>query len=113
MCDSSSALSCCSESIAVQDKVCINWQFAAAGTQIIYSDNLAQIIKGTGYVKIVTGTVGVTINFLLTGVVIPVQTIIVPPNGSTTFTVSRFNTINLVATGAVQGEFCITVRYTI
>lgn len=51
MCEANSTLSCCSDKVIVQDKVCSNWQLAAAGTQIIYSNNISQTINGTGYVK--------------------------------------------------------------
>ncbi|GAB6988226.1 DUF3992 domain-containing protein [Paenibacillus pini] len=111
MCDTS--LSCCSEKIIVQDKVCTNWQLTAAGTQTIYSDNVAQIINGTGYVKYETGIGTLTVNFFRTGVVAAIQTIVIPAGGSTSFTVSRFDTISLTSTAAAQGEFCITVRYSI
>ncbi|CAH1195347.1 hypothetical protein PAECIP111893_00675 [Paenibacillus plantiphilus] len=109
MCNST--LSCCSDKIVVQDKVCTNWQLAAAGTQIIYTDNMSQIISGTGYIKYETGTGSLTVNFLITGVVAPIQTIVIPAGGSSSFTVARFNTISIVSTAAAQGEFCITVRY--
>jgi hypothetical protein len=112
MCNSNlSTLSCCSDKVVVQDKVCINWALAAAGTQTIYTDNISQSINGTGYVKAETGTGTVTVNFFRTGVVAAIQTIVVPAGGSTSFTVSRFNTISLTTTAAAQGEFCITVRY--
>ncbi|AJS58240.1 DUF3992 domain-containing protein [Paenibacillus sp. IHBB 10380] len=111
MCNS--ALSCCSDKIIVQDKVCTNWQLAAAGTQTIYSDNISQIISGTGYVKFETGTGSLTVNFFKTGIVAAIQTIVIPAGGSSSFTVARFDTISLTATAAAQGEFCITVRYSL
>ncbi|GKU79445.1 DUF3992 domain-containing protein [Paenibacillus sp. L3-i20] len=109
MCNTS--LSCCTDKITVQDKVCTNWALAAAGTQTIYTDNISQIINGTGYVKYETGTGNLTVNFFRTGVVAAIETIVVPPGGSASFTVARFNTITLTTTAAAQGEFCITVRY--
>lgn len=113
MCDTNATLSCCTEKIIVQDKVCSNWQLAAAGTQIIYADNISQIISGTGYVKYESGTGALTVNFFRTGVVAAIQTLVIPAGGSASFTVSRFNTISLTSTTTVQGEFCITVRYTL
>ncbi|SDW61610.1 DUF3992 domain-containing protein [Paenibacillus sp. CF384] len=107
MCNS--ALSCCSDKVMVQDKVCTNWQFTAAGTQTVYTDNLSQIITGTGYVKIESSTGPITVTFIRNAATI--QTIIVPAGSSTSFTVGRFDTINLTATAAAQGEFCITIRY--
>ncbi|RXZ78683.1 DUF3992 domain-containing protein [Paenibacillaceae bacterium] len=109
----SSELSCCTEKVIVQDKVCTNWQLAAAGTQTIYSDNVSQTINGTGYVKFETGTGTLTVNFLRTGVVAPLQTIVIPSGGSASFSVARFNTITITSTAAAQGEFCITVRYSL
>ncbi|MFD0589685.1 DUF3992 domain-containing protein [Paenibacillus sp. GCM10027627] len=112
MCNTTS-LSCCSDKTIVQDKVCTNWQLTAAGTQTIYSDNISQIISGTGYVKYETGTGTLTVNFLRTGVVAPLQTITIPAGGSASFTVAKFNTITLTSTAAATGEFCITVRYSL
>jgi hypothetical protein len=112
MCNSNvSTLSCCSEKIIVQDKVCINWALAAAGTQTIYIDNISQVINGTGYITSDTGAGTVTVNFFRTGVVAAIQTIVIPAEGSASFTISRFNSITLTTTAAAQGEFCITVRY--
>ncbi|ANY69099.1 hypothetical protein BBD42_23400 [Paenibacillus sp. BIHB 4019] len=111
MCDNTPSLSCCTDKIVVQDKVCINWQLAAAGTQVIYSDNISQIISGTGYVKYETGTGTLTVNFFAAGVVAPIETIVIPVGGSASFTVARFQSISITSTAAVQGEFCITVRY--
>ncbi|MGG1639454.1 hypothetical protein BK120_25320 [Paenibacillus sp. FSL A5-0031] len=113
MCETNSTLSCCSDKVIVQDKVCSNWQLAAAGTQIIYSDNISQTINGTGYVKYETGTAPLTVNFFRTGIVAAIQTIVIPVGGSASFTVARFNTISLTTTAAAQGEFCITVRYSL
>lgn len=103
------ALSCCTDKTFVQDKVCTTWVIPAASTQTIYSDNIAQTISGSGYVKLETGTGPLTLTFLLNTVI--VQTIIIPTSGSTTFSISRFDTITLTTTGVSQGEFCITVRY--
>lgn len=108
MCDSI-ALSCCPDKTIVQDKVCTNFQLTAAGTQIIYVDNIAQIISGTGYVSNEIGTASITVNFLNNAVV--VNTLVIPAGGSASFTIRRFDTISVVATTATQGEFCITVRY--
>jgi len=105
------SLSCCSDKVSVQDKVCINWQLAAGATQTIYADNISQIITGTGYIKLETGTGPLTVNFLVTGSVTPVQTITVPTGGSASFSAARFNTISITSAAATQGEFCITVRY--
>lgn len=113
MCNSNTALSCCSEKITVQDKVCTNWQLAAAGTQIIYSDNISQTISGTGYVNFETGTGTLTVNFFKTGIVAAIETIVIPAGGSGSFTVARFDTISITSTAAAAGEFCITVRYTL
>jgi len=113
MCETNSTLSCCSEKIIVQDKVCLNWQLAAAGTQTLYTDNISQIITGTGYVTYETGTGTLTVNFFGTGIVAPIQTIVVPVGGSASFTVARFSSISLTTTAAAQGEFCITVRYSL
>ncbi|MGO4185797.1 DUF3992 domain-containing protein [Paenibacillus sp. MCAF9] len=113
MCETNSTLSCCSEKIIVQDKVCLNWQLAAAGTQTLYTDNISQIITGTGYVSYETGTAPLTVNFFRTGIVAAIQTIVIPVGGSASFTVARFNTISLTTTAAAQGEFCITVRYSL
>ncbi|WP_256757427.1 DUF3992 domain-containing protein [Cohnella sp. WQ 127256] len=112
MCDT--ALSCCSDKNIMQDKVCTNWLIATIGTQTIFSDNIAQTINATGYVKFETGTGTVTVNFFKTGIVAAIKTIVIPAGGSSSFTVSRFNTISLTSTAAAaQGEFCITVRYSI
>lgn len=108
MCNTS--LSCCSDKIAVQDKVCTNWQLTAIGTQIIYSDNISSNINGTGYIKFDTGTGTVTANFSRSGVTI--QTIVIPAGSSVSFSVARFDTISLTSTAVdALGEFCITVRY--
>jgi len=106
-------LSCCSDKIFVQDKVCTNWQLTAAGTQIIYSDNISQIISGTGYVKNEIGTAPITVDFIRQGIATPLKTIVIPPGGSASFSVAHFSTISIVATAAAQGEFCITVRYSL
>ncbi|NQX64786.1 DUF3992 domain-containing protein [Paenibacillus alba] len=112
MCNSDLALSCCSDKITVQDKVCTNFLIAAAGTQVIYSSNISQNINGTGYVNFETGTGTLTVNFFITGVVAAIQTIVIPAGGSASFTISRFNSISLTSTAAAaQGEFCLTVRY--
>lgn len=111
MCDTT--LSCCTDKISVQDKVCTNWQLAATGTQTIYTDNISQIINGSGYVKFETGTGNLTVNFFTVGVVAAIQTIVIPAGGSAAFTASRFSSITLTSTAAAQGEFCITVRYTL
>ncbi|GFZ90664.1 hypothetical protein GCM10008018_41330 [Paenibacillus marchantiophytorum] len=113
MCHTATDLSCCSEKIIVQDKVCTNWQLVAAGTQTLFTDNISQIITGTGYVKSEIGTGTITVNFLRTGVVAPIQTITIPAGGSSSFSVARFNTISVTTTAAAQGEFCITVRYSL
>lgn len=113
MCESTSTLSCCSEKIVVQDKVCTNFLLPAAGTQVIYTDNISQTISGTGYVTYETGTGTLTLNFFKIGIVAPIQTVTVPVGGSATFTVRRFDNISLTSTGAAQGEFCITVRYSL
>jgi len=104
-------LSCCSDKTIVQDKVCTSWQLTAAGTQVIYSDNVSQTISGTGYVKFETGTGTLTVSFFRTGVVAALQTITIPAGGSASFSVTRFNNISITSTAAAQGEFCITVRY--
>ncbi|NOU68319.1 DUF3992 domain-containing protein [Paenibacillus sp. LMG 31461] len=110
MCSCNTALCCCSEKTYVQDKVCTNWLTAAAGTTTVYTDNLATLISGTGYIKNETGTGNITVNFLRSAA--PVMTaIIVAPGGSTSFTVGRFDTITILTTAAASGEFCITVRY--
>ncbi|MBP2000148.1 hypothetical protein J2Z69_001167 [Paenibacillus shirakamiensis] len=113
MCNNDIALSCCLDKISVQDKVCTIIQLAAAGTQVIYTDNIAQIIMGTGYVKFETGTGTMTVNFLRTGVATPIQTVTIDPGGSTSFSAARFDTISVTTTAPAQGEFCITVRYTL
>ncbi|MGO4369698.1 DUF3992 domain-containing protein [Paenibacillus sp. MCAF20] len=104
-------LTCCSDKTFVQDKVCINWQFTAGGSQTVFTNNLSQNINASGYVKFESGAGIVTVNFIRTGVVTPIQQIVITPSSSATFTVARFDTIALVATAAGQGEFCITVRY--
>lgn len=106
-------LSCCSDKIIVQDKVCTNWQLTAAGTQIIYSDNISQTISGTGYVTFETGTGTLTVNFFRTGIVAAIETIVIPSGGSGSFTVSRFDNISITSTAEAAGEFCITVRYSL
>ncbi|MNQ78856.1 hypothetical protein D3C85_937780 [compost metagenome] len=111
MCSCNTAsLTCCSEKTYVQDKVCTNWLLAAAGTATVYTDNMATLISGTGYVKNETGTAAITVAFLRSAV--PVMTAItVPAGGSASFTVGRFDTIAITTTAAATGEFCITVRY--
>lgn len=113
MCDT--ALSCCTDKVFVQDKVCTNWLFTAVDTQTIYSDNISSIISGTGYVKFETGTAAtvLTVNFFKIGIVAPIQTLVIPVGGSATFTVARFDSISFTSGGAAQGEFCITVRYSL
>lgn len=111
MCDT--ALSCCTDKIFVQDKVCTNWLFTAADTQTIYSDNISSIISATGYVKYETGVGVMTVNFFKIGIVAAIQTLVIPVGGSATFTVARFDSISFTSAGAAQGEFCITVRYSL
>ncbi|MDR6552881.1 S-Ena type endospore appendage [Paenibacillus qinlingensis] len=107
---SNTALSCCSDKTYVQDKVCTNWLMTAAGTTIVYTDNMATLISGTGYIKNETGTAAITVAFLRSAA--PVMTAItVPAGGSSSFTVGRFDTITITTTAAATGEFCITVRY--
>ncbi|QGR00284.1 DUF3992 domain-containing protein [Paenibacillus psychroresistens] len=110
-CTTTSSLSCCSDKTIVQDKVCTNWVVPAAGTQIIYSDNISQIISGTGYVKFEVGTGPLTITFSQNAGT--VQTITILAGSSYTFTISRFDTITLGSTADAEGEFCITVRYSL
>lgn len=93
----------------MQDKVCTNWAVPAAGTQIIYSDNISQMISASGYIKLETGAGPLTATFSLNAAT--VQLITIQTGSSSSFTISRFDTITLASTAATQGEFCITVRY--
>lgn len=108
-----SAHNCCSDQLFVQDKVCTNWRLAAAGSQIIYTDNISPVIYGTGYIKLDPGSANVIATFSKTGIHKPIQTLIIYPGGSTSFSVARFDTISLTSTTTAQGEFCITVRYSL
>ncbi|CAH1205201.1 hypothetical protein PAECIP111891_02706 [Paenibacillus allorhizoplanae] len=110
MCSCNSALCCCSEKTYVQDKVCTNWLMTTAGTTTVYTDNMATLISGTGYVKNETGTADITVAFLRSAAPV-ITAITVQPGGSTSFTVGRFDTITITTTAAATGEFCITVRY--
>ncbi|EJQ54250.1 MULTISPECIES: DUF3992 domain-containing protein [Bacillus] len=109
----SSSLSCCSNKTLVQDQVCTDWSITGAGTQIVYTNNLTQEIYGSGYVKYDTGANPITVDFLVGATV--VDTITVQPQSSGTFTVRHFTTVRITTTGTTvnQGEFCITVRYSI
>ncbi|MCY9656659.1 DUF3992 domain-containing protein [Paenibacillus chondroitinus] len=96
MCDTT--LSCCTDKVFVQDIVCTNWLFTAAGTQTIYSDNISTIISGTGYVKYETGVGALTVNFFKVGIVAAIQTLAIPVGGSATFTVPLLTTITFTYT---------------
>ncbi|NQX57456.1 DUF3992 domain-containing protein [Paenibacillus qinlingensis] len=110
MCSCNSALCCCSEKTYVQDKVCTDWLILPTVATTVYTDNMATLISGTGYVKNDTGTAAITVAFLRSAA--PVITAIsVPPGGSSSFTVGRFDTITITSIAAATGEFCITVRY--
>ncbi|BBI31923.1 DUF3992 domain-containing protein [Cohnella abietis] len=110
-CTCTSTLSCCGNKTIVQDKVCINWAVVAGGTPTVYSDNISQIISASGYVKLETGAGPLTVTFLENAAT--VKTITIPTGGSSTFTISKFDTITLSSAADTQGEFCITVRYTL
>ncbi|HHK5564573.1 TPA: DUF3992 domain-containing protein [Bacillus thuringiensis] len=109
----SSSLSCCSNKTLVQDQVCTDWSITGAGTQIVYTNNITQEVYGSGYVKYDVGANPITVDFLVGATV--VDTIIVQPQSSGTFTVRYFTTVRITTTGTTvnQGEFCITVRYPI
>ncbi|OBR64369.1 hypothetical protein A7K91_12750 [Paenibacillus oryzae] len=119
-CGSSAALSCCPEKTFVQDKVCSPWSgtgAVAAVTITLYTNNITQNIVGTGYLKFDLGSEAITL-VVLDGNGDAIGTpITLDPGSSTTFTFSRFSVIQAVipaaATGAFQGEFCITTRYSV
>ncbi|MGG0177351.1 DUF3992 domain-containing protein [Gottfriedia acidiceleris] len=105
-------LSCCSTKNIFQDKVCITWQVNTPGIITIFTNNIAPIISATGYVKNDTGTDNIVVNFLRGGNVI--DTLTVPPQSSVAFSERLFDEIQIDTTGltgTVEGEFCITVRY--
>ncbi|PEL06748.1 DUF3992 domain-containing protein [Bacillus sp. AFS017336] len=105
-------LSCCSTKNIFQDKVCITWQVNTTGVITIYTNNIASIVSATGYVKNDTGTDIIVVNFLRGGTVI--DTLNVPPQSSVGFSEKLFDEIQVDTTGlpgSVEGEFCITVRY--
>lgn len=104
-------MSCCTNKTLVQDKVCTDWSITGAGNQIIYTNNITQEIYASGYIKYEVGINSITVDFLNGATV--VDTLIVQPQSSGTFTVRRFTTIRITTTGAGdhQGEVCVTVRY--
>ncbi|KOS30009.1 hypothetical protein ADK18_04195 [Bacillus anthracis] len=110
----SSSLSCCSDKTFVQDQVCSAWSVTVVGTAIdnvLYTNNIAQDVFGSGFVKYDVGPGPITVDFLVGATV--VDTITVQPQSSGTFTVRYFTTVRISTTGTTvnQGEFCITVRY--
>ncbi|WP_369900939.1 DUF3992 domain-containing protein [Bacillus manliponensis] len=110
-----SGLSCCSNKTIVQDKVCLDWSIDGAGAVIIYTNNVTQEIVASGYVKYDVGVNDITVDFLVAGIVTPVETLTISPGSSAAFTVRRFTDIQITTTGAdeQQGEICITCRYPI
>jgi len=127
MCDnsvSSGSFGCCESKSFVQDKICNNFTVYtadAAGAEVIYATNASQVIYSSGYIKNV-GNYPITAQFVkganpidgLGGTI--VRQFIIPIQGSFAFTISRFDTIRVFATGATlelpaAGEFCITPRY--
>lgn len=118
--------SCCEPKNFVQDKICSNFTAPGAdevGATVIYATNSNQVIFASGFVKN-EGTLPLTVQFVRgadpvtgTGGTI-VRQIVVPVGGTTTFTVSKFDTIRVFAAGATAalpgaGEICITPRYEI
>lgn len=120
------SFSCCDSKTFVQDKVCNNFTVAGddvVGAEVIYATNVNEVIFASGTIKN-TGNFPITVQFVKgadpvagTGGTIVRQTA-VPIEGAFTFTISRFDTIRVFATGATAalpaaGEFCITPRYEI
>ncbi|QPQ36743.1 MULTISPECIES: DUF3992 domain-containing protein [unclassified Lysinibacillus] len=116
--------SCCEPKKYVQDKVCNSFTVAGddvVGAEIIYATNANEVIFASGFIKNI-GNFPLTIQFVKgadpvagTGGTVVRQTAI-PIGGAFTFTISRFDTIRVFATGATEvlpaaGEFCITPRY--
>jgi len=116
--------SCCVPKKYVQDKVCNSFTVAGddvVGAEIIYATNANEVIFASGFIKNI-GNFPLTVQFVKgadpvagTGGTVVRQTVI-PIGGAFTFTISRFDTIRVFATGATDllpaaGEFCITPRY--
>ncbi|WHY88541.1 DUF3992 domain-containing protein [Neobacillus novalis] len=121
-----SGFSCCDPKNFVQDKICNEFTVAGdlvANAEVIFATNSNDVIFTSGYVKN-TGNFPITVQFVKgadpidgTGGVIVRQSV-VPIEGTFNFTISRFDTIRVFATGATAalpaaGEFCITPRYRI
>ncbi|WP_088040786.1 DUF3992 domain-containing protein [Bacillus sp. EAC] len=103
---------CCSTKNIFQDKVCTTWQVTAPGIITIYTNNIAPIISASGYVKNDAVTGNIIVNFLRVGTV--VDSFSVPPQSSVAFSEKQFDEIQIDTiglAGVVEGEFCITVRY--
>ncbi|PFK33294.1 hypothetical protein COI93_18465 [Bacillus cereus] len=108
-----SALSCCTSKTFVQDQACSTWGTTVAGDTIIYTNNIAQEIFASGYIKYDAGADSITVTFL--NGTTTVDSLTIPPQGSSTFTQRGFDTIQVTtaSAGAHQGEICLTVRYSL
>jgi hypothetical protein len=118
--------SCCFEKEHVQDKVCCDFSVTeeVEPGNVIYSTNTTRCdnLVASGTIKN-CGPFVLTVQFVrgtdetgASGTVI--KQIIIPVDGCTAFTLSRFDTIRAFATGASadnpgMGEICITPRYTL
>ncbi|REK75173.1 DUF3992 domain-containing protein [Paenibacillus paeoniae] len=112
---SSSSLYCCPDRKYVQDKVCNPWNGsgAAANDVVVYSNNINRNIVGTGYLQYNTGPANITLE-ILDSAGTALETFILSPGQSTSFTSRRFTSIQVAipaTAGDYQGEFCITTRY--
>ncbi|HDR6319128.1 TPA: DUF3992 domain-containing protein [Bacillus thuringiensis] len=126
MCSQEGFFNCCTPKQFVQDKICNHFTAPGAdevGASVIYASNVNQVIYASGSIKN-GSTLPLTVEFVRgadpvtgTGGVIVRQTV-VPIEGASIFTVSKFDTIRVFAVGATSdipgfGEFCVTPRYAI
>ncbi|OUA88796.1 DUF3992 domain-containing protein [Bacillus thuringiensis] len=126
MCQQERFINCCKSKQFVQDKICNHFTATGAdevGSTVVYASSTNQVIYASGWFKN-EGRFPLTVQFVRgadpitgSGGVIARQAI-VPIEGSSLFTVSKFDTIRVFAVGATSeftgsGEFCITPRYAI
>ncbi|WP_052343787.1 DUF3992 domain-containing protein [Bacillus massiliigorillae] len=124
--NSGSGFSCCDPKNFVQDKICNEFTVAGdtvATAEVIFATNSNDVIYASGYIKN-TGNFPITVQFVKgadpidgTGGTVIRQSV-VPIEGTFNFTISRFDTIRVFATGATAtlpaaGEICISPRYRI
>ncbi|PGL73492.1 S-Ena type endospore appendage [Bacillus sp. AFS055030] len=118
---SASTLACCHEKIFVQDQVCTSWQAVGdtiTATLPLFQNNFNQNIIGTGFIKYDVGSIATPIQIVfLNSDGGTIKSEVVTLGSSLSFTIRWFDVIQaVVPIGAgilFQGEFCITIRYSV